>query len=106
MHFDGCVLSRWRFLAVTHASDLDIASEANAELTSITAGAAPGLLRAQLAVIGRFQRPVQSGDVIPGVIQRAELSPVRLGESRQQVLAADFGRVHTRLGREQVYRPL
>src|SRR5499427_384910 len=102
---DGGVLPRAALLH-SRAGDLHVAGDADAELDHVAGRAPFGLLLAQIVVAGRRQRLVQRRRVVAAVVHGPERGRVRLGELRQQVLAADIGRVHADLGGEQVDGPL
>ena len=70
------------------------------------AGPPPRLLRQQPGVVGGVQRLLKRGHVVARVVHRAERGLVRLGELRQQVLAAHLRRVDPGRVGEQVHRPV
>jgi hypothetical protein len=74
-------------------------AHADAELLDVARGAARGLLGAQLGVAGRGERLVERTLVVADVVGLADGGGVRLGELRDQVLAAHVGRVHADLER-------
>src|SRR5215472_13907154 len=98
VNFNGGVLLRRAF--VTPAGDLDVTGDADAELHCVTAVPPPGLLGTQAGVTGRAECRLERGGVIATVVERTECGLVGLSERRQQVPAADFGRIHADLGRE------
>ena len=99
-------VNRTPFRADTHRGDLDIDRQADAQLVAVSALASLCLLRAQLSIRRYLEHLVERLLVVTGVVCSPAGGGVGEAIARDEVAAPQFGRVHLKLGRQHVHRPL
>ena len=80
----------------SHAADLDVGRESDAEVASLFAGG--GLFGAEVVVSDQFERPIHTGLVVAAVVYDGRGDLVSVLEGGYEVLAPDLGGVHANLG--------
>jgi hypothetical protein len=86
--------------------DLDVRAEPDPELHPGALGAPTPLLLPELVVPGRAEQEVERPLVVAGVIGRPGRRQVGESVLGDEVHPADLGRVESRLGREEIDRPV
>ena len=87
------------------SADLHVAGEADPEQLSAALGAPPGLFGPKTRVVAGLERQIERLFVVPAVVGQPRRRLVRELVSRDQVAAADFGRVHPEPAGQHVQDP-
>ena len=85
---------------------LDVDRQSDTQLAAVAALPAPRLLGAQSLVIRKLQQRIESPLVFAGVVGGAARGGVGEAVAGDQVAAAQLGRVHLKLGSQQVHGAL